>query len=106
MSSSSVFLALAVLSFLDRELISAVCLIAVPKPKAVAGKPKSTVLGKFLDMGTTARQKIGNKTRNETSQKSRFGIRPSDEKLNKLQVDLLGTIKSPSDLTNRYCYEL
>ena len=75
---------------------------SVPKPQAVKGKPSSAVMGKFLDIGATVRHKVNNATKNESSAKSRFGMRPSDEKLNKLQVVLQGTIKTNDDLANRY----
>lgn len=50
---------------------------------------------------TVVRHKVNATVKNETSGKSRFGMQPSDEKLNKLQVDLLGSTRSNNVLENR-----
>ena len=74
----------------------------VPKPQATGEKKsKPAALGKFLDMGATVRQNVSNATRNESLTKPGFGMRPSDEQLNKLQVVLQGAMKTNDDLTNR-----
>ena len=84
------------------SLLNLTYFYSVPKPQAVKGKPSSAAVGKFLDIGATARNKVNNATKNESSAESRFGMRPSNEKLNTLQVVLHGTMKTNDDLANRY----
>jgi len=66
----------------------------VAKLGSTSRNHKSPVAGKFWDIGATAKHKIYNTTRNESSTRSKFGMRPSDEMLNKLQVDLQGSIRA------------
>ncbi|XP_065061532.1 hyaluronidase-1-like isoform X2 [Rhopilema esculentum] len=78
---------------------------SIPKPKESAGKARMKILGKFLDIGTTPRQKISNASKsannlNSSKENAPFGIRPSDETLNKLQVDLAQNPKVKSKVEN------